>query len=132
LFKSKWDIQWHHFYGGYRHEYCKLRKRSSGGRTECCGVFPSRFPFDANTRQCCNGQIKGHGYLCPGGSSTSSSGFSPGPGGAGAFDDGIGRKKRSDENRGNYNPNPQITHLRLDDNEALDYDLTEQFLNYNY
>ena len=56
----------------------------------------------------------------------------PGAGGAGGFDDGTGRKKRSNDNKVNYNPNPQITHLRLDDNESIDYDLTEQFLNYNY
>ena len=128
MFQTKWDIQWHHFYGGYRFESCKIRKRSTGGKTACCGTFPHKFPYDANTRQCCQGQIKGYGYDCP----VSSTIVQPGAGGAGAFDDGTGRKKRSNDNKVNYNPNPQITHLRLDDNESIDYDLTEQFLNYNY
>ena len=50
LMKTKWDEKFHAFYGDFSTDDCKVRRRSTGGRTSCCGEFPDRFPFSADTR----------------------------------------------------------------------------------
>ena len=50
--------------------------------------------------------------------------------GAGGFDDGTGRKKRSvDFEQKNYNTTPKLTKL---DDENIEYDIDEKLYNYDY
>lgn len=39
---------------------CKRRpntRNTADSRTECCGEYPKRFPFNSNQKQCCDGKI---------------------------------------------------------------------------
>ena len=58
LLTKVWNIKYHQFFGGFLFDDCKPKPKAKGSANmNCCGLYPTRSPFDMNSKICCDGYI---------------------------------------------------------------------------